>query len=89
MPICTAAAPSMKAAAMPRASVTRAGGDHRHRHRIDDLRHQREGARLRGDVVAEKDAAMAARLIALRDDRIDAALLQPARFGDCRRGTAA
>ena len=39
---------------MPRASVTRAGGDHRQLHRIDDLRNEREGAGLRGDVVGQE-----------------------------------
>ena len=63
-----------------------AGGDDRHLHGIDDLRHQRESAGLRGDVVGQEHAAMAAGLVALRDDRVDAALFEPARFGDGRGG---
>ena len=64
-----------------------AGRDHRHLHRIDHLRHQREGADLRRQIVGQEHAAMAARLAALRDDRIDAALLQPARLVDGGRRT--
>jgi hypothetical protein len=60
------------------------GRDHRHLHRIDDLRHQRERADLRGDILGEKHAAMPARLRALRDHGINAARLEPARLR--RRG---
>ena len=65
-----------------------AGGDHRHRHRIGDLRQQREQAHRFGRIGAEEAAGMAARLEALRDDRIDAALLRasalPRRSSHCR-----
>ena len=47
---------------MPRASGDAAGGDHGHLDRIHHLRHQRQGAGLRRDVVAEEHAAMAAAL---------------------------
>ena len=64
-----------------------AGGDHRHLHRVGDLRNEREAAGLPGQIVAQEDAAMTAGLKALRDHRIDAVLLQPARLLD-RRGRA-
>ena len=57
-----------------------AGGDDGHAHRAHDLRQQREGAHLRGQVVAQEVAAVAAGLQALRDDRVDAARLQPQRL---------
>ena len=62
-----------------------ARGDHRHLHRIDDLRHQRHRAELRRQVGRQKQAAMAARLDPLRDDDVDAARFQPAGFIDRRR----
>ena len=64
-----------------------AGGDDRHFHRIDDLRNEREGAGLGGDVIAQEDAAVAARLIALRDDGVDATRLEPACLGSGCGGT--
>ena len=59
-----------------------ASRDHRHPHRIGHLRDQRECARLRCDVIGQEHAAMATGFGALRDDRIDATLLQPHRFLD-------
>ena len=67
------------ASAMPPAAIT--GTDDG----PDDLRHQRERAHLPRQIVRQEDAAMAARLDALRDDRVDAARLQPARLLDRRR----
>ena len=64
-----------------------AGGDHRHPHRVDDLRDQREGADLRRDVVGQEHAAMPAGLGALRDDRVGAVRFEPARLRH-RRGRA-
>ena len=58
-----------------------ARGNDRHLHRIDDLRNERKRAGLSGDVVAQKDATMAAGLAALRDHGIDAARFEPARLG--------
>src|SRR5262249_44116905 len=89
VPICTPAAPSAKAAAMPRASVTAPASrrEDGHLHRIDDLRNERERAGLGRDVVAQKDAAMAAGLVALRDHGIDAARFEPARLGGGGRRT--
>jgi hypothetical protein len=72
---------------MPRASVTAPAAMTRHLHRIDDLRNERERAGLRGDVVAQEDAAMAAGLVALRDHGIDAACFEPARLGGGGRRT--
>ena len=57
-----------------------AGRDDRHAHRVDDLRQEREQARLHADVDAGKRAAMAAGFGALRDDRVDAARFQRARL---------
>ena len=64
-----------------------AGGDHRHLHRIDDLRHQRHRAGLPRDVVVQEHAAMAAGLVALGDHDVAAVPLQPARL--LRRGGGA
>ncbi len=61
-----------------------ARGDHGHLHSGDDLRHERERADLRRQVLAEEHAAVAARFDALRDDRRDAVGLEPPRFVDCR-----
>ena len=66
---------------MPRASATPPAAITGHLDRIDDLRNQREGADLGGDIVGEEHAAVAARLIALRDHGVDAVLLQPDRLG--------
>ena len=57
-----------------------AGGDYRHPHRVNHLRHQRKRAGLLGDIVGQEHAAVAARLRALRDDDVGAILLQPDRF---------
>ena len=63
-----------------------AGGDHRNLHRVGDLRHEREGADLRGDIGLEEHAAMASGFGALGDDCVDAALGEPDRFLDARGG---
>ena len=63
-----------------------ARGDDRKPNRVDDLRQKREQARLGGDVFAQEHAAMTAGFRPLRDHRVDAALLEPARLGDRRRG---
>ena len=57
-----------------------AGRNHRHLHRVDDLRHQRERAGLFGDAVGQEHAAMAASFGALRDDDVGALPLEPERF---------
>ena len=64
-----------------------ARGDHRHLHRIDDLRNEGERTGLGGCVVAQEDAAMAAGLVALRDHGVDAARFEPARLGRGGRRT--
>jgi hypothetical protein len=81
VPICTAAAPSAKAAASPIGDGAR--GDDWHFHRIDNLRQQCEQTGLRLDVVVEKHAAMATGLATLRNHGVDAPRGEPARFGDC------
>ena len=53
-----------------------AGRDHRQADRVDDLRQQGDQAHLLVRRVAEEAAGMAARLPALGDDRVDAALGQ-------------
>ena len=58
---------------------------HRHRHRVDDLRHQREGADPGILEPAGEGAAVAAGFVALGDDRVDAAFLEAARFRHRRR----
>ena len=58
--------------------------DHRHFHGIDHLRDKCKGADLGGKISRQEHAAMAAGLVALRHDGIDAARLQPARFGNGR-----
>ncbi len=55
-----------------------AGGDDRDLHCIDDLRQQGEETGLVREVIGEEDAAMAAGLVALRDDRVGAVILEPA-----------
>ncbi len=66
-------------------SVCNASGcDHWHIHGVDDLRHESEGACLRGYVVGEKHAAMATGLSSLRNDRIAATISEP--FGLPGRG---
>ena len=47
---------------------------------VDDLRHERQRADLRGDVGRQEHAAMTAGLGALGDDRIHPMLLEPDRF---------
>src|SRR5439155_22363410 len=64
-----------------------ARGYDRHLDRIHDLRNEREGAGLGADIVAQENAPMAASLVTLRDDGIDAPRLEPARFGGSRRRT--
>ena len=85
MPSWTALAPSMKAAAMPRPSPIPPAAITGTRDRVDDLRQEREQADRFGRVGAEEAAGVAAGLEALGDDRVDAALLEPARFLDGRR----
>ena len=70
LPICTPAAPSANAAAMPRASVIAPAAITGTADRIDHLRHQREGAGLGGEIVGQEHAAMTAGFAALRDDGI-------------------
>ena len=73
VPTCTPAAPSASAAAHARASAMPPAAITGTCTARDDLRHQRERADLRRQVVGQEHAAMAARLDALRDDRVDAA----------------
>ena len=54
--------------------------------RIDDLRNERHGSRLRVDAVGQKRAAVTACLVPLRNHRITAAFFQPAGLFDGRRG---
>ena len=61
-----------------------ARGDHRHGDGVDDLRNQREGADLGGDIIGEEHAAVAAGLSALGDDRVAAVCFQPPSFIDGR-----
>ena len=76
VPIWTAEAPSANAATMPRASPIPPVAMTGIRHGIDDLRQQREQPNLRGDVVAQKHAAMTAGFDTLRDHSVAAVLLQ-------------
>ena len=62
-----------------------AGRDHRHPDRGDDLRQQGEGAALKRQVVRQEVTAVATGFEPLRDDRVDAAPLEPESFGDGRR----
>ena len=54
-----------------------ASSDDRYLHRIDDLRHERHRADLGCDIVGQEHAAVAACLVALRDDGVAAFGLQP------------
>ncbi len=54
---------------------------------IDHLRHEREGAGLRGDISGQEHAAMAAGFGALRNDNVGAVVFEPARFLHRRRRT--
>ena len=63
-----------------------AGGNHRDLHGVGDLRNEREGAHLRGDIGLEEHAAMTAGFGALGDDGVDAALGEPDCFLDARGG---
>ena len=60
-------------------------GDHRHRHGIDDLRHQGEGADLRGQFTVQEHRPMPARFVTHSDNRVTAVVLQPLRLVN-RRG---
>ena len=83
MPICTPAAPSAKAAAMPRASVTPPAA----------ITGSFTASTICGTsakvpvcvdvvgVLGQEHAAVAARFDALRDDGVDAARFEPARLG--------
>ena len=62
-----------------------AGGDHRHRDGVDDLRQECEQAHRLRRIPTEEAAGVSARFEALRDDRIGLAVLQPKRFLDARR----
>ena len=59
-----------------------AGGDHRERDRLHDLRDQRERSDLGAQVVRQEHAAVPAGLEPLGDDRIDAVRFEPPRFVD-------
>ena len=80
MPICTPAAPSANAAAMPRASAMPPAAITGTFTASTICGTSANVPSCRGDVVGQEHAAMAAGLGALRDDRVDAALLQPARL---------
>ena len=86
VPICAARAPSAKGGGHAPSVGDPASRDDWNAHRVDDLRQQRDQARLVGDVLAQEHAAMAASLRPLRDHGVDAARFKPARLGDCRRG---
>ncbi len=60
--------------------------DHGDFHRIDHLRHQREGAGLLGDVFRQEHAAMAAGFGSLRDDGVGAVFFKPDRLLHDGRG---
>ena len=62
-----------------------AGGDHRHRDGVDDLRQKCEQADRFSRIATEETAGVPARFEALRDDPIDLAVLQPERFLDAGR----
>ncbi|MCY1436820.1 hypothetical protein D9M71_529560 [compost metagenome] len=57
-----------------------AGGNHRHVHRIDNLRHQRQRTDLGIEVAAEEHPAMAAGFIAHGNDCVAAVIFQPQGF---------
>ena len=61
--------------------------DNRNLDRIDDLRDERESPDLGGKVLGEEHAAVAARLIALRDHDVGAVLLEPHRLRGDGGGT--
>ena len=61
-----------------------AGGDHGYPDGFDDLRQQRKSSNLGGQILRQKNSTMTAGLRALRNDGIDASLLQPQRFCDSR-----
>ena len=63
----------------------RARRDHGHAHAVDDLREQREASDHRLLERVQERPAMAAGLAALRDDEVDAGLLERDRLGRCRR----
>jgi hypothetical protein len=67
-----------------------AGGEHRHAHRVDDLRHERHAADEPRLERLGEGAPVRARLAALRDDRVDAIALEHQRFrhGGRRAGDA-
>ena len=54
--------------------------DHRNADGVDDLRQERKQAGLAPYVLGQEHSAMAARLGALSDDRVDAMVFQPSRF---------
>ena len=82
MPSWTALAPRSNAAAIPRPSAIPPAAITGTADRIGNLRHQREQRQRLGRVAAKEPPGMAAGLAALRDHRIDPALLEPACFGD-------
>ena len=57
-----------------------AGGNDRDTHRPDDLWHEREESDLGCHVIRQKHSAMTTGFNALRDDRVDAVRLEPARL---------
>ena len=87
VPSWTALAPSVKAAAIPRASPIAPAAITGTRDRIGDLRKQRKQAHRFGRVGAEEAAGVAARLEALGDDGIGAALSSHS-ASSTRRGVA-
>jgi hypothetical protein len=82
VPTCTAAAPSMKAAATPRPSAMPPAAITGYLHRVDDLRHQRHGADLSRRRRRRGTCRDGRRLRHLRDDRVAAFGLEPARLRD-------
>jgi hypothetical protein len=85
VPTCAAEAPNAIAASTPFASAIAARGDYRSLDHPDNLLNQRECSNLRAQIVGQEHAAMAASLISLRDDRIDAVGLEKSRFVERRR----
>ena len=60
--------------------ICRSAIEHLKVHGIDNLRHQRKGARLGGNIIRQKHTAMTTRLASLSNDCVATTVFEPACF---------